>query len=143
MKADPRTNIPDMNSMDIVWIQWFDDLKSNYGSKVAKSLWVMCWNKRGGKGAKANTTTLREKMDGNGIEIDSSFLGSVKDTTINTVNSITGYVGDIFSGTKTVLWVTCGVVVLFLGSIVYRNVKTGDATKILGAAIAPQTLLKK
>lgn len=95
----------------------------------------MCWNKRGGKSSKANTSTLRDKMEEKGIEIDASFFGSIKDTTTDAVSGVVGYVGDIFGGAKTVLWVTCGVLVLFLGSVVYRNIKTGEVSKGLVAGL--------
>jgi hypothetical protein len=140
MKSNPQVNIPELNSPDTVWIQWYNDLKQNFGKKQANSLWVMCWNKRGGKTAKGNTVALRSEMEKHGITIDSTFVGSIKDK----ISGVGDIFDDLFAGTKIFIFASGGLVLLFVGSIVYRNATTGDVNRILGAVISknPNALKK-
>ena len=99
---------PNNQSSDAIWIQWHKDLKSVLGKKMANSIWILYWEKRGSDDA--NTNALRTYASSQGFSISGGALGSVIDTFYNIGDKI----GDIF---KVGEYATIAIVVILLGSI--------------------------
>lgn len=108
MKADVTRSIPTFNAKAEQWIGFHKDLKSNFGKKVANSIWVKAWGIRGN--SSANTSDLREYLENNGIKIDESAWDSVVDFG----GDISDAFGDIFTVGK---WVGIGLVVILVGGL--------------------------
>ncbi len=106
MKVNPTTNIPSKSSTDGVWIQWHKELKSNFGKKVANSLWSKAWTKRGSDSA--NTNTLRSYMEDNGVKVETSTVAALIDSGYDILDNI----GDVFTMGK---YVSIAVIIIILG----------------------------
>lgn len=64
--------LPSQQSSDLEWIEYHKQLKKELGRSNANSLWSKTWAKRkneGVLGSKANTSVLREYINGEGIEL--------------------------------------------------------------------------
>lgn len=124
MKADVITTAPNQKTLAEGWYQWYLDLKDLFGKKIAKSIWVPYWNKRAGAKSDANTRDLREKMDKEGIKLDTTWTGSIVDG----ADSVLDKVGGIFSfgsGLGKVLAIGLGVgVVLLVINVARKPVET-------------------
>ncbi len=125
MKSDPTSNIPTVSSNSDTWIQWHKDLKSNFGKKVANSLFIKAWSIRGNSAA--NTSDLRTYLSKNGITISTSAWDSVVDAG----SSAADFFGDIFSVGKYTGMAIIGIAVVGIGMVVYNVGK--DPIKALGA----------
>lgn len=79
MKLDPSKTIPTASSKPENWIQWHKDLKKIFDKKKSNSIWLYAWAKRGGVNSPANTRSLREYMDGQGVDITTTSLGELSD----------------------------------------------------------------
>lgn len=108
MKANPVDTIPAYNAKAESWIEWHKTLKSNFGKKVANSLWTKAWSIRGYGGA--NTSDLREYMEGQGVKINKSAWDSVVDFG----GGILDFFGDAFTVAK---WVGISLLVIIVGGI--------------------------
>ena len=84
-----------------------------FGKKKANSLWLFAWAKRGGVNSSANTSDLRNYMEGQGVNI-----------TTTTLNDITDTIGDVlgfgFGVGKIVIIGTLSVVGLILVGILVK-----------------------
>lgn len=126
-KADVVGTIPSYNGKFEEWIQWHKDLKSNFGKKVANSLWVKAWKIRGN--SSANTNELRSYMEKQGIKFDKSAWDSVVDAGAD----ITDAFGTAFQVTKYVGIGLAVIVVGGLGMIVYNLAKNPAKSVGVGA----------
>jgi hypothetical protein len=112
-KLDPSLSVPTASSKSENWIQWHKDLKKMFGKKKANSLWLFAWAKRGGVNSSANTSDLRNYMEGQGVNI-----------TTTTLNDITDTIGDVlgfsFGVGKIVIIGTLSVVGLILVGILVK-----------------------
>jgi hypothetical protein len=79
MKLDPSKTIPTASSNSESWIQWHKDLRRVFGKKKANSIWLYAWSKRGGVNSPANTRSLRNYMDKQGIDITTTNLAQLGD----------------------------------------------------------------
>lgn len=79
MKLDPSKTIPTASSKPENWIQWHKDLKKIFNKKKSNSIWLYAWAKRGGINSPANTRSLREYMDSQGVDITTTSLGELSD----------------------------------------------------------------
>lgn len=79
MKLDPSKTIPTASSKPENWIQWHKDLKKIFNKKKSNSIWLYAWAKRGGINSPANTSSLRDYMDGQGVDITTTSLGELSD----------------------------------------------------------------
>jgi hypothetical protein len=86
MKLDPSKTIPTASSKSENWIQWHKDLKKIFGKKKANSIWLYAWAKRGGIKSPANTSVLRDYMDGQGVDITTTSLGELSDSIGNVLD---------------------------------------------------------
>ena len=126
-KADVVGTIHSYNGKFEEWIQWHKDLKSNFGKKVANSLWVKAWKIRGN--SSANTNELRSYMEKQGIKFDKSAWDSVVDAGAD----ITDAFGTAFQVTKYVGIGLAVIVVGGLGMIVYNLAKNPAKSVGVGA----------
>jgi hypothetical protein len=85
-KLDPSLSIPSASSKSENWIQWHKDLKKIFGKKKANSIWLYAWAKRGGIKSPANTSVLRDYMDGQGVNITTTSLGELSDSIGNVLD---------------------------------------------------------
>jgi hypothetical protein len=81
MEIPALQNIPNVNSTDSQWIAWYNLLSKRYGKKNANGIFLSAWERRRGSsnylsGTKANTTTLRNFLEEQGIKIDGDGLMS-------------------------------------------------------------------
>ncbi len=127
MTTDPASNIPQVNSPAESWIQWHEDLKSYFGSKVANSLFVETWVIRGN--SKANTSDLRKYLNDNGIKISESSWDSVVDKGVGALD----FAGDIFKVGKYAGLAIGGIIILGAFALVWGIVK--DPAKSVGRTI--------
>lgn len=122
-------SIPPFNAKSEQWIQFHKDLKSNFGKKVANSIWVKAWGLRGN--TDANNTALRDYLGKNNIKIDTNAWDDIQDFG----SDVTDFFGDIFTVAK---WVGIGFAVILVGGIglVVYNVAKNPAKSAGTAARA-------
>ena len=77
---NPSKNIPTASSNSEAWVQWHKDLKSVFGKKKANSIWVVAWSKRGGLDSPANTRSLSNYMEGQGVDISRSTFAEITES---------------------------------------------------------------
>jgi hypothetical protein len=95
MKADPTTDIPSKSATAAEWIEWYNELSSSFGKKIANSLWLRAWTQRGSSAA--NTVDLRAFMNNNGISIPATnIFGTIEDEGKGFVDGI----GNLFNTGK-------------------------------------------
>ena len=116
-KADVISTLPPYNSKGENWIQWHQDLKSNFGKKIANGLWLKAWRIRGTK--ECNTSDLRKYMTKQGVKIDESAWDSIVDVGVGVSDGI----GTIFQMTK-YAGIAVGIIVIGgLAMVVYNLAK--------------------
>lgn len=86
MKLDPSLSVPTASSKPENWIQWHVDLRKIFGKKKANSIWLYAWAKRGGIKSSANTSSLRDYMDKQGIDITTTKLNEITDVVGNVLD---------------------------------------------------------
>lgn len=125
MKADVTQSVPPFNAPSEVWSEFYDELRSNINKKVAKSLWLAAWVKRGN--SNANTRDLREKMAKEGIKLSKSSWDSVVDLG----GGISDTFGDIFKVGK-VAGIAIGVIIIGGAAMIIFNIAKNpiDAAKV-------------
>ena len=131
---DPSQSIPTASSESQNWVQWHKDLKKVFGKKQANSIWNYAWSKRGGKNSKGATTTLRNYMGKQGVNIDKTTLSGLADFG----DSVGSFFGGVFSAWKWVMIIGGGAVGIILIRVLWKMSK--DPNKTLGQAmmIMPQ-----
>ena len=119
-------SLPKKNDIDSLWLNWFDNLKSDVGIKNARFLWLRWWNEL--KPTQANTGTLRSEMSKNGIEIQPDTLqGYIADT----VSDFGGFVKGAFTGVGLVVTVSTIMAITFTGLALYNLSKDDDMKAFL------------
>ena len=131
MKLDPSQTIPTASSKAENWIQWHKDLKKVFGKKKANSIWLYAWAKRGGVKSSANTSALRDYMDGQGVNVTTTSLGELSDAVGNVLDFGLG-IG------KIVIIGGLSVVGLILISILIRLFKNSNQPLNISAIPIPQ-----
>ena len=131
MKLDPSQTIPTASSKAENWIQWHKDLKKVFGKKKANSIWLYAWAKRGGVKSSANTSSLRDYMDGQGVNVTTTSLGELSDAVGNVLDFGLG-IG------KIVIIGGLSVVGLILISILVRLFKNSNQPLNISAIPFPQ-----
>ena len=135
MSFESIRNLPNSNSSDVAWLNWYKDLRSTLGKKNANQLFIQHWEAEDGFGSDANTTYLREELDKYNLKISGGTLGSVADFG----NDVSSFFGDLFTAGK---WLTIGmgtVVVVAVGGlliqIAFNKKVRGEAIRV-GSAVA-------
>jgi len=133
MSRERIINIPRNNSIDNVWITWYDALKSKFGRKKANSLFSANWDAQNGSGSDANTTTLRQHLQKEGkLDIKGSVAGEIKDKFFDVGN----FLGDYITVGK---YLGLGLGVILVGGVglfVYNLAKDPDNAVRIGTAVA-------
>ena len=110
--------LPKKNDLPDVWINWFDNLKSEVGIKNARFLWLKWWNEI--KPTASNTINLRNQMEARGIEIEpETALGSIGDFGSDVLSGI----GGAFRGAGTLISIAVVGGIAILGLVVYNFTK--------------------
>jgi hypothetical protein len=117
MKLDPSKTIPTASSKSENWIQWHKDLKKIFGKKKANSLWLYAWAKRGGINSPANTSGLRDYMDGQGVDITTTSLGELSDSIGNVLDFGFGIGKVVIIGTMSIV----GLILIGILVKLFRN----------------------
>jgi len=133
MKLDPSQTIPTASSKSENWIQWHKDLKSIFGKEKSNSLWLYAWAKRGGIKSPANTSSLRDYMDGQGVDITTTSLGELSDSIGNVLDFGYGVYRVVLIG-------TLSVVGLILIGILIKLFKNPNQQLNIGALPIPKQL---
>jgi hypothetical protein len=128
-KADVVANMPPYNSKAENWVQWHQDLKSNFGKKIANGIWLKAWRIRGNKDI--NTSELRTYMKKQGVTIDASGWDKFADAT-------TSGLSDLFQMSKATSFIITGTVVGLAIYIVYKVLKNPDSAKNVVMMATPQ-----
>jgi len=134
-------NIPTRNSDDIVWINWYKDLRKTLSVKQANSIFAMAWSAQDASNSDANTSELRLEMEKYGIEISGNVLGTFADFGKKTA----GYFGDIFEYYK---WISLGLGTVFAVSLGVFFWQLGTKPKVrkevvdIGATVATRGMNK-
>jgi hypothetical protein len=135
MKLDPSQSIPTASSKAENWIQWHRDLKKMFGKKKANSIWLYAWAKRGGVKSSANTSTLRDYMDKQGVDVTTTALGELTDKIGNVLDFGFG-VG------KIIVIGGLSVVGLILLSILVKLLRNPNQKIDISALPIPQQVLQ-
>lgn len=102
MKLDPSKTIPTASSKSENWIQWHKDLRRVFGKKKANSIWLYAWAKRGGINSSANTSSLRDYMDKQGVDVTTTSLGELSDKIGNVLEFNLGLAKWVVIGTLSI-----------------------------------------
>ena len=116
-KLDPSLSIPSASSKSENWIQWHKDLKKIFGKKKANSIWLYAWAKRGGIKSPANTSVLRDYMDGQGVNITTTSLGELSDSIGNVLDFGFGIGKVVIIGTMSIV----GLILIGILVKLFRN----------------------
>lgn len=141
MSREQIINIPTQNSSDKNWISWYDSLKKHFGRKKANALFSANWDSKKGDSSDANTTTLRNYMSDNGVEISGGFFGEAKDKAFDVAN----FFGDYFTIGKYIGVGLAGVVALSIGAFVFQLATRSSVRKEavdIGTAIGTRGMSK-
>jgi hypothetical protein len=125
-KLDPSLTVPTARSESQDWIEWHKQLKKVFGKKAANGIWVYAWSKRGGIDSKANTRTLANYMEGQGVDFDRTSWDEVTETIL-----------DFGTGFSTALkWtgIIVGGVVLVILIRIFWNLSKDPSSTIANAA---------
>ena len=133
MKLDPSQTIPTASSKAENWIQWHKDLKKVFGKKKANSLWLYAWAKRGGVKSSANTSSLRDYMDSQGVDVTTTSLGELSDNIGNVLDFG-------FGVSKVVIIGTLSVVGLILIGILVKLFRNPNQQLNISAIPVPQQI---
>lgn len=135
MSREQIRKIPTQNSIDITWISWYDSLKKQFGRRKANALFSANWDSKNGNSSDANTTTLRNHMSDNGVEISGGFFGEAKDR----IFGVADFFGDYFTIGKYIGLGLAGVVAISIGAFVFQIATKSSVRKEavnIGSAIA-------
>ena len=139
MSKELIRNLPNQNSIDKVWITWYDALKKQFGKQKANALFSANWDAKNGNGSVANTTDLRRYMEKNGLDISGGFFGEAKDRAYD----VADFVGDYFTVGK---WLGIGllaVVGVSIGALVFQLATRSSVRREavdIGSAVATRGL---
>lgn len=124
--ANILTTMPNKSSSDAAWIAWYDSL--SFG-KDDNSLFIHVWKANGTKAA--NTVALRKHLAENGLNLaPDNALGSLADFEHGVLDSI----GSVFKVSGITFAIVGGVVIVFLGAIVWRTLTPENTGVIIGTA---------
>ncbi|GAL83421.1 hypothetical protein MYP_648 [Sporocytophaga myxococcoides] len=122
MEIPALQNIPSVNSTDVQWISWYNLLRKRYGKRNANDLFLSAWERRRGSsnflsGTKANTTTLRNFLEDQGIQISGDGLMSYPADLLDDIE--TG-ITTAFGVTKTVFIILFILIIIPLFILVFN-----------------------
>lgn len=119
--TDPTLNKPDRTSDSNAWLQWYKDLKDNFGRKLAVSAWTNWWGQQGGIALSHDT---RDYLAKQGIEVDATGLAKITDV----ADDIFGEIGSFFQMGKIATIAVLAIVLGGVGMLVFNIAKSPIAT---------------
>lgn len=135
-KVDVVNSIPTYSATVLDWIEWHKGLKSNFGKKMANSLFLKAWKIRGS--SKLNTSELRTYLNTQGIKMDTNAW----DKLVDFGGDISDSIGGAFQGGK-IVSITLGVILLGgLGLLVFNIARKPNETIRLATAIGSRGLIQ-
>jgi hypothetical protein len=121
-------DIPNIKSSDTAWIQYYRDLKRDFGRRNANSIWVATWEQRGGKNSSANTVMLRNEMKKHKIEVTTTGGAKLLDFADNVGDTLS----TVFKMGTILVFTTIGITVIGFGMILFNIAK--EPSKAIGVA---------
>jgi hypothetical protein len=135
-KVDVVNSIPTYNATVLDWIEWHKGLKSNFGKKMANSLFLKAWKIRGS--SKLNTGELRSYLSSQGIKLDTNAWDKLVDISGDVSDSI----GAAFQGGR-IISLTLGVILVGgLGLLVFNIARKPNETIRLATTLGSRGLIK-
>lgn len=131
MAVDPSKRIPTASSTDYEWIGWHKQLKKVFGKKMANDIWLYAWSKRGGIDAKANTVTLSNYLEKQGIDIERSRLDNLGEDLSDAADSFVNF-------TKWLIIIPLGIAGVVLIAILVKLIRDPKSTVGQAAMFTPQ-----
>lgn len=129
-------DIPNISTSDTGWIQYYKDLKASFGKRNAVSIWVKTWSARGGKNSNANSNTLRDYMEKQGVEIDAGGLAKIIDFGDDIVDTVT----TVFKMGAILVFATIGISILGFSMILFNLAKEPAKNIGIAAGTAGKTM---
>lgn len=130
MKADPISSIPQVGAKPEEWINFDKVLVSNFGRKVASTIWLKAWKLRGS--AAANTLDLRKYMQGQGIKLSETAWDSLVDVGGSAIDHITS----IFQMGKYASYAVGGIILLGLTVAIVHAARHPDQVVTVAKTLA-------
>jgi hypothetical protein len=135
-KVDVVNSIPTYNATVLDWIEWHKGLKSNFGKKMANSLFLKAWKIRGS--SKLNTGDLRTYLNSQGIKMDTNAW----DKLVDFGGDVSDSIGGTFQAGK-IVSITLGVILLGgLGLLVFNIARKPNETIRLATTLGSRGLIK-
>jgi hypothetical protein len=135
-KVDVVNSIPTYNATVLDWIEWHKGLKSNFGKKMANSLFLKAWKIRGS--SKLNTGDLRSYLNSQGIKLDTNAWDKLVDISGDVSDSI----GAAFQGGR-IISLTLGVILVGgLGLFIFNIARKPNETIKLATTLGSRGLIK-
>ncbi len=116
MKADPSKLIPTSDSPAELWVNWHKALGKWFNKTETNTHWLRFWQQRAGAGSKADTHSLREYMEKQGVDLTTTAFGSLTDGAA----SVADWASDSFNIARIIV---VGVVVIGVGLITFYLIK--------------------
>ena len=136
MRTDPSKMIPTSESTADIWVNWHKSLRKWFNKNEANTHWLRFWQQRAGAGSTADTHSLREYMEKQGVDLTTTTLGNITDGAADVVE----WIGDTINITRIIV---VGTVVVGIGLIAYYIIKSTNKGKSVGEmAIDVRTLGK-
>jgi hypothetical protein len=135
-KVDVVNSIPTYNATVLDWIEWHKGLKSNFGKKMANSLFLKAWKIRGS--SKLNTGDLRTYLNSQGIKLDTTAW----DNLVDFGGGISDTIGGTFQAGR-VISITLGVIIVGgLGLFIFNIARKPNETIRLATTLGSRGLIK-
>jgi hypothetical protein len=112
MRTDPSKRIPTTDDTAEMWISWHKSLKKWFSKNEANEHWLRFWNQRGGAGSDADTTSLREYMQTQGVDLTTTYMGDLADAG----KGVLDFIGDSITWSRGLI---IGGVVVGIGLIAF------------------------
>lgn len=119
--------LPNVRSSDLSWIEFHKQLRKEVGRTNANSLWSKAWTDRrneGPLGSAANTSTLRDYMKSQGVELSADGIFSMA---INTWDETTDLFESIFGVGKYVV-IILAVLIIIPAFVLAMNIAKNPST---------------
>lgn len=116
MKTDPSKQIPTSDSPAELWVNWHKALSKWFNKTETNTHWLRFWQQRAGAGSQADTHSLREYMEKQGVDLTTTTFGSLTDGAASVVD----WVSDSINITRIIV---VGVVVIGVGLIAFYLIK--------------------
>ncbi len=104
--------IPNRNSSDQQWVQFYDELKKVFSKKEAAKYWTLFWFQNAGENSIANTSLLRAEMKERNVEVKAGTIGGQIGDAFGDFGDKMNQMLKIFAGVVIVGGVVAGIMVI-------------------------------